>query len=364
MEPFKNHFNRKTISILGEDILAVYPSFDTKQFLEQSTYLLDELELKARVQQIASALRRCLPSDYKEALTILLKCGERVSQDGIFFIYWPYLQFIEDYGLNDLQLSLDAMRSLTPIFSAEFAIRPFIVKDREGTLETMLKWTEDSNPHVRRLASEGSRPRLPWGIALPELIANPLHSAPILEKLKQDSSEYVRRSVSNHMNDFSKEHPLFLTTKCEEWAANAAPEDVEMQKLVKHALRNLLKKGDVKALDILGFSTPKFSLVDLSLASDKVQFGESLQFNMTIKAEKTQSWMIDYAIHHKKANGSLTPKVFKWCVKKVKKGSILDLSKGHKFKAITTRKYYSGEHAIEVFVNGKSLGKHAFDLIM
>lgn len=223
----------------------------------------------------------------------------------------------------------------------------------------MLKWAKHSNAHVRRLATEGSRPRLPWGIALPELISDPTHTAKILDILKDDSSEYVRRSVSNHMNDFSKEHADFVSQTCGVWW----DETPEMQKLVKHALRNLLKKGDKNALKILGFGLAKFSEVKINLESSQVDFGTSLNFDIEVVADKSQSWMIDYAIHHQKANGKMSPKVFKWCVKKVTKDTKLTVSKKHKIKPITTRKYYPGEHAVEIFINGKSIGTQSFELL-
>ncbi len=361
MEPFKNIFNKASIKNLANDINAVYPDFDKSTFVRLSSKSLNDLELKDRVRQISASLKETLPDDYEAALSVITNCVQEI-EGGVSegFIYWPYLQFIEDYGLDYFEASLDGLESLTPFFSAEFAIRPYIKAERKKTLKRMLKWAKNPNEHVRRLASEGSRPRLPWGIALPELIADPTHTSKILEILKDDSSEYVRRSVSNHMNDFSKEHPEFVSRRCGQWW-NANP---EMQKLVKHALRNLLKQGDKKALKILGFGPPKFSAVKISLESNIVKFGSSLNFTLEISGDKSQSWMIDYAIHHQKANGKMSPKVFKWCVKEVKKNESLTISKKHKIKPITTRKYYPGEHAIEIFINGKSIGTHSFELLM
>ncbi len=361
MEPFKNKFSKASIKTLATEIVAFYPDFDAKKFTKLSVKTLDALELKDRVRQISAALNETLPADYGEALRVLIGSVKKI-EGGVSegFIYWPYLQFIEEYGLDSVDLSLDGMEALTPFFSAEFAIRPYILNDSKKTLKRMLRWAKSPNEHVRRLATEGSRPRLPWGIALPELIADPTRTSKILEILKDDSSEYVRRSVSNHMNDFSKDHAAFVSQTCSEWWS----ESPEMQKLVKHALRNLLKKGDKEALKILGFGIPKFSDVKIKLDSDQVIFGESLNFDIEIMSEKSQSWMIDYAIHHQKANGKMSPKVFKWSVKKVKKDTILAVSKKHKIKPITTRKYYPGEHALEIFINGKSIGIQSFELIM
>lgn len=243
---------------------------------------------------------------------------------------------------------------MTPHISAEFAIRPFLHHQPERTLALLHGWCAHPDEHVRRLVSEGSRPLLPWGERLPELLANPEKGLSLLEKLHTDSSEYVRLSVSNHLNDLSKAHPGLVVETLRSWKTEF-PESKELDRISRHACRTLLKKGHPGALSLHGYGEPEsFEVVSVSLDETEIPMGGRLSYSITIRnvSKRHQKLLFDYAIHHRKANGGLAPKVFKGRIREMKPGECAEIKGRHSFKPITTRRYYSGTHRFEPRING------------
>lgn len=365
---FKNWINSGVVKKMAMHIHHHFPEFDIKSFCRVSIEL-PTLELKARVELISTTLRAHLPRDYKKALKILLHATVNPKKDLTSlngFELWPFTTFIEKYGLEHPRESLSGLYELTQKFTAEFAIRPFILQDPKGTLDLLQKWARDSNHHVRRLVSEGSRPRLPWGLRLKFLVEDPSPTLPLLEKLKYDEELYVRKSVANHLNDISKDHPDLVIQTAQRWLQTApVKHQKEIQWIVRHSLRTLLKAGNPKALALLGYQEPKnIKITQLSLSKKKLFVGESfeLSFNLKMENSATASLMIDYIIHHKKSKGHHTAKVFKLTTKTVEPKVVHSFRKKHSLKRITTRSYFTGTHFLEIMVNGKVLAKTRFHL--
>ncbi len=252
---------------------------------------------------------------------------------------------------------------MTKCSSSEFGIRFFLLAAPEKTLSVLNKWTDDKNQHVRRLVSEGTRPRLPWGMRLPLFIDDPAPVVELLEKLKDDEKEYVRRSVANNLNDIAKDHPDLVANIAEKWMIGAGK---ERKRLIRHACRTLIKNGDKKALRVLGYGAPKLGDAKLEVLTPEVAFGDALQFSLSISSisNRDQLLMVDYVIHHQKANGSTSPKVFKWKSTTLSAKKSLTAIKKHGIKKITTRVYYPGAHRVEVVVNGVSVATADFQLLM
>ena len=362
-EPLKNMYNRAFSDALSAAIVAVYPDFDADAF-NQSLYDDDweARELKGRMRHIALTLRTLLPPDYAEALAILRRAAP--SMNGYGFAPMIFPDFVEVHGLDDWDTSLPALEQFTQQTSAEFAVRPFILKDQPLMLAQMTRWSEHPSEHLRRLASEGSRPRLPWAMALPALKAAPSPILPLLARLKDADSEYVRRSVAISLNDISKDNPQVVLDVLRVWQADANP---NVQKLTSHALRTLVKAGHAEALGLLGYaSEAAFTVADLQLTPAAVRMGESVtfQFAVTSHAEAAQAAMIDYAVIFRRANGGPSRKVFKGTKRTFAPGETVSFSWRHSFRAITTRTYYPGEHAVEIQVNGVVCARQTFMLMV
>ncbi len=363
----KDGLNRAVIDRVAATFATVEPGFDRAGFLDRACDGLDGLELKDRVIRVAESLNAVLPQPFPKALAVVLKAAEvwpepdrKNALSG--FAAWPIIDFVGLFGVGHPDESLPALRRLTPLFSAEFAIRPFLIEHREATLAYLERWIEDPDEHVRRLVSEGTRPLLPWGQRLREFQADPSLAAALLERLKDDPSEYVRRSVANHLNDVSKDHPDVTLEVCTRWSRDAGPERCWM---VRHALRTLLKQGEPRALTLLGYDNGAEVTADgFSLTPKSLTMGDSLTFSLTLTSTgaEPQDLLVDYAIHHRKANGETTPKVFRLKTLDIAPGATVRVKKSHPFKPITTRRYYSGTHAVEVIVNGRSVAREAFEL--
>jgi 3-methyladenine DNA glycosylase AlkC len=273
-----------------------------------------------------------------------------------------FADFVEAYGLDDWDLSIPALEQFTHLASAEFAIRPFIVRYPERSMAQMLEWSRSDDVDLRRLASEGCRPRLPWGIALTALKADPLPILPVLEQLKEDESETVRRSVANNLNDISKDNPQVVIDLLQRWQL---VETKNMRRLIRHALRTLIKQGHPASLELLGYPTdPAIAVHNLALEPATVPFEGTVTFSFDIEshADKAQNLMIDFVLYLMRANGKQTPKVFKLTTKTIQPGETLHIAKSYSFEPITTRRYYGGAHAIEPQINGKTFGRAAFTL--
>ncbi len=315
----------------------------------------ESLALKERVRQITLQLGALLPQDYSLSLTVLLDALPLLKDQGFEKMVFP--DFVESYGQGEWERSIAALEEITQYISGEFAIRPFIDRQPEKTLQRMLGWADHPHPGVRRLASEGCRPRLPWGMRLHGLVKDPTPILPILEKLKDDSREEIRRSVANNLNDISKDHPDLVVQVLEKWWK---PDHPTRMKLIKHALRTLLKAGHPGALELLGFSSqPKIKVDNLKLEPKEINLGEEvvLSFDITSTVGEDQLLMIDYLIHFMKANGTQAPKVFKLSQKTLQPGQTITIRRAHKIKPITTRIYYPGIQTFQPQINGVALGK-------
>jgi len=374
LEPFKELFNRPLVLDLAAHIKRRWKDFNDKAFVTAALKDFKDLEMKARANQIATALGAYLPRDVPRALKLLLstlrpldKAGDPVkdAKKGLAgMVIWPMGDYVARHGVMHVNESLAALRELTIRSTAEFAIRPFLARDQKKTLAVMKAWAKDKNHHVRRLASEGSRPRLPWGLQLKAFVKDPAPILPILETLKDDPSEYVRRSVANSLNDIAKDHADLVAGIVAKWMKGAKK---ERTRLVRHACRSLIKAGHGKTLAALGFSAkPDVALKTFTLDTPTVKFGTHAAFAVELSStgKAPQNIVLDYVIHHQKKNGETTPKVFKWKTLTLKPGDTVKLDRKHALKSITTRTYHPGRHRVDVTVNGQVLAGGDFELLL
>ncbi len=336
-----------SVKAMAAEIRRSFPALDRKKFL---ALVLDEdfegKELKARMRHVTECLREVLPGSYRKALVVLEKAAPRVK--GFEAMCLP--DFVELYGLDDWDRSLKALALFTRYASAEFAIRPFIIADPPPAMAFLAGLAEDENPVVRRLASEGCRPRLPWAMAIPAFKKDPQLILPILEKLKNDDTETVRRSVANNLNDISKDNPEVTLDVCERWHGESAATDW----IVKHACRTLLKAGNRRAMMLFGFGDPdRIDVPKLVFDRARPKIGDKLQFSFELAVRTPQACQIrlEYAVHFARARGKVSRKVFKISEKSVAPGT-LKVTRNHSFADMSTRKHHPGEHKIEVIVNG------------
>ncbi len=363
----KDFIDEGLVAQIADRIVAVHRSFERDEFVMSVAAELGALELKARNLLIAEKLREYLPAHYPSALEILLAAldeergFEPIENAGLRLMAIPC--FIERCGLAHPAESLDAMPILTRISSCEFAVRPYIKNAPNLTMARLREWASSGDEHVRRLVSEGSRPRLPWWPQLTDLIADPTPSLALLEHLKDDTSLYVRRSVANHLNDIGKDHPELLLKRMELWCVDAGE---ERRWLINHALRSLVKAGDRRALAILGYGPTTVELEKLALHPMALEFGQELTFSFSLRnvGDEAQNLMVDFVMHFRKANGKTAPKVFKLKKMKLAAGERAQIEKRFAIRPISTRKYYAGRQRLEIQVNGAVLGGADFELVM
>ncbi|GHB49535.1 hypothetical protein GCM10007094_43480 [Pseudovibrio japonicus] len=373
-EPFKELFNQAAIERMASALAEVHSGFDAAGFIVDAMDGLSDLELKERSFHLARCLRRHLPEDYSVALRIMLATlsaplamddeplWDSRSSGLSGFITMPFTDYVLLYGLEDFELSMSAMKEMTCRFSAEFAIRPFIERYEAEAMTLLTEWAEDESAHVRRLVSEGTRPRLPWGLRLKGFIEAPEKCLPLLEKLKDDETEYVRRSVANHLNDISKDHPDLVAEVCGRWLEKPS---VQTERLVRHALRSNVKAAHLPSLAVLGYDPEHVKVVSGTLRDNRVEFGSKLGFSVEIEnsSDKATSYMLDFILYHRKANGKLAPKVFKLKRGTLKAGQTLSVVGQHNIRPITTRRYYEGEHRLAVLLNGVETPLGSFELV-
>jgi 3-methyladenine DNA glycosylase AlkC len=355
----KEIFNRERFRHFATETVAVWPDFDQKRFMKLATAGLDELGIMQRMRQTAVSLHDTLPQDFPRALPILKKLAPRIGHG---FAAIALSEFVALYGRNHFQLSLDALKFFTHFGSSEFAIRHFLIADFDRTIAAMRKWAKDESDHVRRLASEGSRPRLPWSFQLKNLIADPSPTRPILESLKADPSLYVRKSAANHLNDIGKDHPDLLVERISGWDIS----DKRIAWIVRHALRTLIKKGDARALALIG-TTGKAAVNVEAFAVEpaKIKLGERIttRAKLTSTSKSLQRLVIDYAVHYAKKNG-VSRKVFKRKETELQPNANCELAISQTVKDFTTRKHNAGFHRVELMVNGEVLAESGFDLVI
>ncbi|MBX2979456.1 MAG: DNA alkylation repair protein [Flavobacteriales bacterium] len=357
-EPLKEMFNRAYFERLAKELEAVHPSLKRAAFLKAVQQGNEARELNARMRHASITLRSHLPADYRKAVHVLKDLAPRMPK-GYTALLYP--DFVGVHGLHEPAFSLEALRYFTGFGSSEFAVREFFRRDVQGTLKVMRNWAEDADEHVRRLASEGSRPRLPWSFRLEAVLKDPTLTTPILERLRADDALYVRKSVANHLNDFSKDHPKYMVQLLARWDR----QHPHTAWIAKHASRTLIKAGDPAALAIFAFDTKvKVRVDDLVVSPKRLKLGDrlALSFSVVSEAARTQQLAIDYAIHYRKANGGTSRKVFKLKEVELPAKGALPLSKSQRIMDFSTRKHYPGEHVVEVQVNGRVMAEGVFRL--
>lgn len=363
MAALKDLYDKNTLSRISDSLTGVYPSFDSHKF-KKIIKEFDALEMKPRVQLIRDELSRLLPEKYPDALKILIRSLDSGKLRG--FDLWPYTEFIQTYGLKDIDLSLKALSKMTILFTGEFAVRPFIRLHEKTTMDFLLKCASDKNVHLRRWASEGSRPRLPWGEKLHGFVKDPAPTLPILEKLKFDEELYVRKSVSNHLNDIAKDHPELVVRILTYWKKEAGKvHEAKIDWIIHRSLRTLIKNGHPGALKLIGVSSKtdiKASL--LKVSGKKFHLNDRMEFSFELESTsaKEQKIVVDYIIHYVKANKTLSGKVFKLKTLNLKGRERVTITKSHHLKEITTRVYHPGKHTLEIQINGKVYLQAFWDL--
>ncbi|MEW4486509.1 hypothetical protein AB1L42_00425 [Thalassoglobus sp. JC818] len=362
-------FNSERVNYLADLFVAADPQFDKNNFVRRAMDGLTKLELKQRIVHLASTLENFVSDDFRIATQQITAAlppqldPSKSDNDFGDFIFAPLGEYVVRNGLRkkDVKVSLRTLKQLTMRFSMEDAIRSFINEHTEVTMTELAKWAKDRNYHVRRLASEGTRPRLPWS---GRLVIPHTSAIPILDTLHADPTRYVTRSVANHLNDIAKSEPSVVIETLTRWRELAIQDDKELDWMTKHALRTLIKKGDPKALEVLGFrSNPKVEVKQFQLERQAIKFGEAVEFSFDVSALRDERVLIDYVIDFMKSNGTTNPKVYKLLHLDLKKGSTVPIQKKHVLKAnATTYKLYPGTHGLTLQVNGQSMGQLSFEL--
>jgi len=361
-EQLKNMYNHESLSKFALEIQSVFGQFPVDEFLKSTMdETWDDLELKARGRKISLTLGKFLPADYKEAIEIIDKVllSGKTWIDGFFGIIFS--DFVEVFGQDEanLDISIAALGRFTCFGSSEFAVRPFIINHEKRMMEQMYAWSKHENEHVRRLASEGCRPALPWAQALPEFKKNPAPVLSILEQLKTDESLYVRKSVANNLNDISKTHPDLVAKIAKDWYGKNERTDW----IVKHACRTLLKKGNRDAMAIFGYDDlDSVNVADFGLDVNSISIGEDISFSFEISTAKATKVRLEYGIDYVKSNGKRNRKIFQISEISLKENQKKPYTKKHSFADVSTRKHYSGIHAIALIVNGVECGVLEFEL--
>lgn len=346
-------------------VAKVIPDFDKQQFLN---LIFDadfaNKEWKERMQHTTVVLHQFMPADFGKAVLTIENIIENLKKDkftdgNLAFIF--FADYIEKYGIDDFKTSAKAFVMITQFISCEFAVRPFIIKYHQDMIDEMIKWSLHENHHVRRLASEGSRSRLPWAMAIPALKKDPTPILPILENLKTDSSEYVRRSVANNLNDIVKDNPKIVLDIAAKWQ-NISP---ETDAIIKHGSRTLLKQGNTDILKHYGLESTNITLSDFEIITPKVKIGEYLEFQFSLNNSNPENKTVrlEYAVYYQKSKGHLAKKVFKISERIYQPNQLVKIKRNQSFKVITTRVFHLGKHQLSIIINGTESELLDFELI-
>ncbi|MEZ0004741.1 3-methyladenine DNA glycosylase AlkC [Flavobacterium sp. 28YEA47A] len=350
---------------LADVLVQTVPSFEKQRFITQIfDDSFSQKELKDRMRHTTKVLHNFMPDDFGKATDILEKTIHLLrknhhGEDSLAYIFLP--DYIETYGLDDYKSAVKSIEFVTQFITCEFAVRPFIIKYGSEMINQMEKWSLHESHKVRRLASEGSRPRLPWAMALPELKKNPEAILPLLENLKNDPSEYVRRSVANNLNDIAKDHPNIVLVIAQKWKGHSKETDA----IIKHGSRTLLKQGHPEILGHYGLDSKGLEIFNFKITTPNVRLPESLEFEFSVTNTNAESKHIrlEYAVYYNKANGQLSKKVFKISERTYLSGQKEIIKRKQPFKPITTRKFYPGLHKLSLIVNGKESSPEIFHLL-
>jgi len=354
-------FNADSVSMLADALKNAYSDLQSDEFVKEAMAAFPALELKERMSHLTRLIDKHLGLDFETTLKVL-DTSLSFAREDEHFVFGAYQEYIMLHGCTDthLETSLDYMGRFTSYFSAEFAIRPFINQFPERTFEQFKIWSVSSNHHQRRLASEGLRPKLPWA---PKIDFDYTQAIEILDNLYFDSERYVTRSVANHINDISKMDPVLTVATLSKWKDEGKQDKKEMEYVINHSLRTLVKKGDPGTLNFLGYPTnPNIEIKNAVIHTPELKINESLIFDFDIEASEDLSLIIDYTINYPMANGKRSDKVFKIKKLTLKKGQTVSLSKKHLFKIMTTKKLYSGAYGLALKINGRSIELGRFTL--
>jgi len=354
-EPLKNQFGTPVVRRLATELAAVHRSFDRRAFERRALEGFDALELLDRGRHLGRVLAEFLPSSYADAVEVLLATlpAEKAPAGGMAaFYYLPHMEFVRQCGVAHFEESMRAMHALTQVFTAEFAIRPFLEHHESRTLERLHAWTGDPSEHVRRLVSEGTRSRLPWAPRLKAFQSDPTPVLALLERLKDDPALYVRRSVANNLNDIWKDHPRRAVAVGAEWMRAAS---AERAWIVRHALRVAVKRGDPAALKVLGFGRKAaLRLRSKAITPAAPRRGGKVVVTVTLEnpTARVQDVVADLVVHFVKSNGGTSAKVFKLSNLSLGSGESADLRKTVSLADLSTRKHYPGVHRVALQLNG------------
>lgn len=365
MEPFKNVFNHRFYIGFCQMVKEVHPSFNSGAFTQKIFDSQWEARaLKERMRHTTLVLHEFLTQDFERDLDILVKVSKEAigtvnTKEGLAYMFIP--DYLEVYGMEHKEISLNAMKTITQLASCEFALRPFIINYPEDIIPVLYEWAKDENEHIRRLASEGSRPRLPWGQAIKALKQDPSPIIELLDSLKDDKSEYVRRSVANNLNDISKDHPELVIEIAVSWIGQSK----EVDWVAKHACRTLLKSGNQQVMRLFGYgSTEELKVERFKITNPLLELGEyvNFEFDLVNSANENKKVRLEYATYFLLKNGEHSRKVFKISEKEYVARSTNRVERRQHFKPITTRVYYEGLHKIAPIINGVEYKSAPFEL--
>lgn len=364
-EAFKNLYNEKFYLALAIHLNKCLSGFNQDKFMKLILPAnFQQLELKERMTHTKEVLHQFMPKDFAQATDVLAKLidslvGDGISEGSVEFMFLP--EYIETYGIDDYQISIKAFEKITQFTSAEFAVRPFLIKYGQQMLTQMLLWSKHSNYLVRRLASEGSRPRLPWAIDLRMYKDDATLLLPILHVLFNDPTEIVRRSVANNLNDIAKDNPATVI----EFAKQYISESAQSDRTIKHACRTLLKRASPEALALFGYDSTDIELVEFKVLTEKIIMGTHAEFSFSIKnnSEEAKKIRLEYGLYFMKKNGQLTKKVFKISERLLAANEIHQVLRKQSFRPISTRIYHTGVHQVSIILNGKEFKSKDFELV-
>lgn len=376
-EAFKNMFNEQFFYKFTKDLKLVINDFDTEEFVSQ--IMDDEWEdmaYKQRITHITKNLKKFFPTDYKTAVDKIIELLDYIKDTlpdfskiddnnfGLLALEYGAIldNYIEQYGIDDYETSIKAIEKVTQFTTCEFVTHAFIAKYPDKMMKQMLAWSNHKHWGVRRLASEGCRPRLPWSISLPSLKKDPTPIIPILENLKNDPSKFVRLSVANNLNDIAKDNPEIVIDLAKSWKG----ESKEVDWVLKHGCRTLLKQGNPEIMKLFGLESNKNIIIDnFQLTTPHIKIGDSIEFcfSLSNKSNEKTTVRLEYGIYYQKSNGTLSKKIYKISEKEYAKNSVTQITRKHSFRVITTRKFYLGLHQISIIINGNEGERLNFELL-
>jgi 3-methyladenine DNA glycosylase AlkC len=361
MPPFKDELGPGVAKRLAGELATAWPAFPTRRFTHGIGPELERRELLARADHLAERLARTLPTAFPDAARVLWRTLESPTFTG--WMTLPCGTFVAKAGIDHAEIALPLLAGLTPRWSSEGPIRPFIERHPKLTYEHLQRWCADDDEHVRRLVSEGTRPRLPWAPRLRALVADPSPNIPLLDALVTDPSPYVRRSVANHLNDISKDHPHLALDLARGWLTRGEG----AAWVARHGLRTLVKRADPEALELLGVTTgADIRIADLTVDLVEVPIGGAVTFSFSLELTGDRAAaadrMIDYRVHYVGASGVKAPKVFKLTRRRLEPGRAVTFTRRHRFEDVSIRRIHPGPHTIDIQVNGRVLAAATVDV--